>query len=431
MYLGLKAGTEGMKALLIDVQRGCIVSDTTVNYGTDLPLYLSPKGSLPSKDPLVRETDPLMWLDALDLILKRLAARGVDLSGISAVSGSGQPHSAVFLNAGFDEALDHLDSRRTLSAQLSGTLSRLTSPNKLDASTTEACRELTARFGRGMQETTGSTATECFTGPQIRKFAQACPSGYAATARIHLAGSFLCSVLCGKSAPVDYGDGAGMNLLNLHTLAWDEAITSFTAPNLIERLPPTVPASTVVGGLSPYFAQYGLEPGVPVVVWSGDAPDSLVGSGASQPGTAVFLPGLVTTFLAAMASYSIDPAGDGHVFGNPIGGFMGQMDFPTGAFGREGDRSVWESQVRAIRSRVAWMGRRFEKMRIPEDVGFPPRLVQLLADVFQTPVERICGPDAAALGSAMRAAVGMGGCAYPELDALFCRKISVSSPHTC
>ena len=106
-------------------------------------------------------------------------------------------------------------------------------------------------------------------------------AAYAATARIHLVSSFLCSVLIGADAPVDTGDGAGMNLLDLGRGAWDGEICAFTAPDLVRRLPAV--RNGRAGSLAPYFTKYGLRAGIPVAAFTGDNPASLVGTGADKP----------------------------------------------------------------------------------------------------------------------------------------------------
>ena len=69
----------------------------------------------------------------------------------------------------------------------------------------------------GWRPSPGSRATLRFTGPQIRRFYKTSPAEWQRTAEIHLVSSFIASLLVGKSASIDLGDGAGMNLLDLAT----------------------------------------------------------------------------------------------------------------------------------------------------------------------------------------------------------------------
>jgi xylulokinase len=173
------------------------------------------------------------------------------------------------------------------------------------------------------------------------KFAADDPVGYAATVRIHLVSSFLCSVLAGADAPIDTGDGAGMNLMDLEKGAWDEEICGFAAPGLLEKLPKvTRPGERTCMGLAPYFERYGLRAGIPVVPFTGDNPASLVGTGADRPGVAVVSLGTSDVFFAAMDTFRTDPAGYGHVFGNPSGGFMSLACVKNGSLAREKVRAL-------------------------------------------------------------------------------------------
>jgi len=460
-YLGIDSSTQSMKGLVIDPAAGKIVASASVGFGTDLPQFKCPDGVLANSDPLVKHADPLMWLAALDLLLARLQASGADMARIAAIGGDGQQHGSVYLNASFAERLARLDPSAPLAEQLRPALARPTSPIWMDSSTSAECRELDAAFGARLQADTGSPAIERFTGPQIRKFAKTEPERYAQTARVHLVSSFLCSALIGRDAPIDSGDGAGMNVLNLRTLGWDAEIAEFTAPGLAQKLPPV--GGGVAGALHPYFAKYGLRPGIPVAVWTGDNPASLVGTGAWGSGVAVVSLGTSDTFFAALDAFRTDPSGCGHVFGNPAGGFMSLACFKNGSLARDrvrkeagasweffdvgafertpaGNagrlalpwfeaeitppvltpgvranfdfaaaepevriRAVVEAQALALRSHALWIGT-FDALRVTGGASKSAGIRQTLADVFQARVESIAVADSAALGGAMLAA---------------------------
>jgi len=460
-YLGIDSSTQSLKGLVINPSAGQIVGDASVNFKADLPQYNCPDGVLANADPLVKHADPLMWLAALDLMLERLQRSGVAMADIAAIGGDGQQHGSVYLNDTFSDALAGLCRTALLPEQLMGTLARPASPIWMDSSTSAECRELDAQFGARLQSDTGSPAIERFTGPQIRKFAKTEPERYAQTARIHLVSSFLCSVLIGKDAPIDSGDGAGMNLLNLKTGTWDADIAEFTAPGLLAKLPQV--GNGVAGTLHPYFEKYGLRAGIPVAVWTGDNPASLVGTGAWGAGVAVVSLGTSDTFFAALDTFRTDPEGCGHVFGNPAGGCMSLACFKNGSLardrvrkeagveweffdktafeqtppGNEGRlalpwfeaeitppvltpglranfdfanaapdvriRAAVEGQALALRRHAQWIGK-FNQIRVTGGASKSPGIRQTLADVFQARVESIAVADSAALGGAMLAA---------------------------
>ena len=80
-YLGIDSSTQSMKGLVIDPAAGAVVGAAGVNFTADLPQYNCPDGVLAHPDPLVKHADPLMWLAALDLLLERLRAAGVEKIG--------------------------------------------------------------------------------------------------------------------------------------------------------------------------------------------------------------------------------------------------------------------------------------------------------------------------------------------------------------
>ena len=468
LYLGLDSSTQSVKATIIDAEKGEIVASAAVNFSTELPKYGCPNGVLPNADPLVKHSNPLMWLEALDLVLEKLKSAKAPLDMVMGISGSGQQHGSVYLNSKFEGILENLNPALPLADQIEPALSRKTSPIWMDSSTSAECGEISKAVGaKELQEITGSPAIERFTGSQIRKFWKTHPEDYKKTERIHLVSSFMASVLCGENAPIDFGDGAGMNLLNLKTLIWDLKIAEATAPGLINKLPPAVPSRGLAGILSPYFIKYGFKGDVSVTVWSGDNPCSLIGVGAGESGTAVISLGTSDTFFAAMSSPHTDPQGYGHVFGNPFGGYMSLICFKNGSLARENVkdecgadwdafekafsesrpgnggnmmlpyfvpeitplvlkagsrysgnadfcsgkaptsvkiRAVVESQVLSMKLHSRWIGEKFTRIRVTGGASRSQGICQIIADVFQAKVEKISVADSTTLGAAIRAA---------------------------
>jgi xylulokinase len=481
MFLGLDSSTQSLTAVIIDPASGTITSQMAVNFGKDLPHFQSPSGFLPGGQRGEVHANPLMWVEALDLLFTRLSS-ATDLSRIRAIGGSGQQHGSVYLDATFDRRLAELDPAKPLSPQIAPALSRATTPIWMDTSTGAECREIANGIGGNKElcRITGSNATERFTGPQIRHFSKADPLAWSHTSRIHLVSSFIASLLAGESMPIDYGDGAGMNLLNLADLNWDQRLLEVTAPDLKAKLLPPQPATTLHGTISPYFSRkFRLPADCRICPFTGDNPASLVGMGASTPGNVVISLGTSDTLFAAMPDPLTDPNGFGHVFGNPAGGFMSIIVFRNGSLAREAlrdslglDWSAFEKEalaatkasaglnlmlpffsqeitprfdfeepfmhfqeeptsaleVRALlegqflnmRLHSEWMGVKPSRLLLTGGASKNDGIAQVAADVFQTPVERIDVSNSAALGAALIAAAAAG----HDLTALqdtFCR----------
>ncbi|NNM28922.1 MAG: carbohydrate kinase, partial [Akkermansiaceae bacterium] len=336
--LGLDSSTQSLSAVIVETDSGSIIHEESVSFGTDLPAYGQPSGFTPDGADGEVHSDPLMWLDALDIVMTRLREAGLDLGKVAAVSGSGQQHGSVYLDGGFGEALGKPAAGRSLQEQVAPHLTRPTAPIWMDTSTSAECAEIAEAAGGDAEvcRRTGSVAVERFTGPQIRRFWKKHPEQYERTGVIHLVSSFLASVLAGKNVAIDHGDGAGMNLMNLAALDWDPVLLDATAPGLAGKLPPVQASSSVAGTIAGYFVEkYGFSSGCEVVLFSGDNPCSLVGMGAATPGKVVISLGTSDTFFAAMPEPRTDPNGYGHVFGNPMGGFMSLICFKNGSLARE------------------------------------------------------------------------------------------------
>lgn len=453
MYtLGIDSSTQSIKALVYDSDAGRVVTTVSVNFGKELPEYNCPDGFLPNDNVLVRQADPRLWVAGLEKVLEKLQA-AFDTSKIAAIGGDGQQHGSVYLSEPYCGG----------EGAPAPKFSRLVSPIWMDSSTGAEVAELNAKFP-DMAARTGSPAIERFTGPQIMKFAKDDPAAWADTARVHLVSSFLCSLLAGEDAPIDIGDGAGMNLLNLKTMSWDPEVCAAVAPGLLDKLPKVaLPGEKTALGLAPYFAKYGLRPGIPVVPFTGDNPASLVGTGADKPGVAVVSLGTSDVFFAAMDRFQVDPDGCGHVFGNPSGGCMSLACVKNGSLAREKVRALvgcdyaffdegafaelpgatlrafpyfeeeitpkhpatgieaafdWEKasaaekvvsvirgQVLNLFERTRWIGA-FDTIRVTGGASRSKGIRETIAEVFGAKVETLDVPDSAALGGAILAARG-------------------------
>src|SRR5262249_7052978 len=158
----------------IDGDRRHIVFELSLQFDEALPHYHTRHGVLADADPSVACSPPLMWAEALDLMMGRVARSGLDLDRLAGVSGSAQQHGSVYLAANAAAVLKGADPARPIAEQIAPALARPVAPIWLDSSTSRECAELTESVG-GMDQLakrTGSRAFERFTGPQIRKFSK-------------------------------------------------------------------------------------------------------------------------------------------------------------------------------------------------------------------------------------------------------------------
>jgi len=476
-YLGFDASTQSLTATLIKIEVGCrgphrssdagnreILLETSMVYDAELPSYGTDHGVLRGADPAVVAAPPLMWVEALDRMMARLVElQPQAMSRLSAISGSAQQHGSVYLNDRWPAALAGASSAAQLATELADVFSRPLAPVWMDSSTSRECAEIESAVGGEavLARNTGSRAFERFTGPQIRSFARKHPEAYATTARIHLVSSFHASLLAGEDAPIDVGDGSGMNLMDLDTRSWWPPALDATATDLARRLPVVRPSWTPAGTLAPYWrARYGL-PAARVVVWSGDNPCSLIGTGLVREGQLGISLGTSDTVCGMMRTLRIHDGGIGYVSASPTGDFMGTTVFKNGSLARErvrdqygmnwaafsealrstppgnhgammlpwfdpeitphvltpgvrrvsldpddkpaNVRAIIEAQMMAMANHTTWMVAGSKEIRAMGGASGNRDVLQVMADVFGVQVIRSRAGNAAALGAALRA----------------------------
>lgn len=465
LFLGLDASTQSLSAVLIDYLKRKIILEKSLRYDEVLPHYKTINGVVRGDDPKVVHSYPLMWVEALDVLFSELKKQGVDFASIKAISGSGQQHGSVYLNSLAEGTLRSLNGKLPLAGQIKDIFSRNTSPVWMDSSTNRQCAEIRQMAGGKDRVVgiSGSDTFERFTGPQIRKFYQEEPDSYAKTVSIELVSSFMASILLGNLAAIDYGDGAGMNLMDIREKKWHPLLLNATATELEERLPPLKPSDSVLGEISRFFVErYGFSPGTKIVIWSGDNPCSLIGLGLISEEKAAISLGTSDTYFGFMSELHTDPRGEGHVFGAPTGDYMTLICFKNGSLAREkvknkfdlgwerfsmalretppgnnksimlpyfepeivplvlkpkvhrfnlpeldakaNCRAVVEAQMLSMRLHSKWMGKRPSKIFATGGASRNTEILKIMADVFQAEVYRISAANSACLGAALRAA---------------------------
>ncbi|XP_040385762.1 xylulose kinase 2 isoform X3 [Oryza brachyantha] len=333
--------TRSLKATVLDAGLTLLAYDS-VHFDSDLPHYGTHGGVLRDPaDPARVVAPPLMWAEALDLLLARLRPR-VDYARVAAVSGSAQQHGSVYWSHGAGPLLASLDPARTLPAQLAAALATPESPVWMDSSTAPQCREVEAALGGALEvaRLTGCRAHERCTGPQIRKMYQTRRRVYDATERISLVSSFMASLLVGGYACIDQTDGAGMNLMDIATRELRSDALEATAPNLQDKIGNLAPAYAVAGTLSPYFVQrFQFRSNCLVIQWSGDNPNSLAGLTLSDPGDLAISLGTSDTVFGI--TDSPEPSLDGNILPNPVDPktYMVMLCYKNGSLTREDVRN--------------------------------------------------------------------------------------------
>lgn len=463
-FLGLDSSTQSLTGIMIDFDSGKILRTYNINFDKELPHYNAQNGVIVSDDDKVVHSYPLMWIEALEKLFENMVHDNMQIGDIKAITGSGQQHGTVYLNQAFENTLRNLNHEESLVKQLEGTFSRATSPIWMDSSSFKQCEEIREALG-GMKATiniTGSNTFERFSGPQIRKFFQENPESYEKTSIIHLVSSFMASILLGGNAPIDHGDGAGMNLMNIETKQWDERALNATAPNLINKLPPLVNSYDVIGVISPYFVKkYGFSADTKLIAWSGDNPNSLIGVGLIQKGKVALSLGTSDTYFGYIKNLSLDLNGEGHVFGAPTGDYMSLICYKNGSLARErvkdsfnldwnqfsdvlkktppgnhgkiilpyfqpeivplvlqsgvhrfgldendvagNVRAIVECQFLSMRLHSEWIGEAPEEIYATGGGSINRDILQVAADVFSISIRQFDVPASAALGAALRA----------------------------
>ncbi len=292
LCLGIDLSTQSVTAALIDAAQGGVVASHSLIYAADPRLnrfgidhasYI-----IPPRAPGEADQNPLMFLAALDALFSDLKGM-VDLGKVAAIACSAQQHGHVYLNSSWREAVKGLKAGGggNLVERMSGSFSLGTAPIwKTSDTASEAADILNAAGGReAMIRLSGSDSPLRFTGAVIRRIGLRYPETYAATQAIRLLSAWLAALLTGEAdAPSDWGNAAGMSLMDYAGKAWSGTLVAGCAEGLpggAEALKAKLGALASplarAGGIARYFTErYGIPAEAAVLAGSGDNPQTKV-----------------------------------------------------------------------------------------------------------------------------------------------------------
>ncbi|MFC1662157.1 xylulokinase [Gemmatimonadota bacterium] len=298
LFAGLDVSTQSCKLVVIDADAGELIHLDRVDYDRDLPAYETVGGVVPGLGEGVSESDPRMWIDAVDLVLERAVESGLPTGCIQCVSVSGQQHGLVALTEG-------------------GSLARPLSKLWNDFSTAEECRLLTEGVGGSdvMIREVGNSQRTGYTAPKILHMRLHEPEAYSRASTLFLVHNFVNWYLTGGPeggvAAMEPGDTSGMALWHPGEGRWSRRVMGVIDPALPEKLPPILPSDRTIGTLAPRLAgRFGLSPECRIDAGSGDNMYGAIGTGNFEPGIVTVSLGTSGTAYTFLQDPYIDPSGE-------------------------------------------------------------------------------------------------------------------------
>ncbi len=310
LFAGIDSSTQGTKLVIIDQDAGQAVYKDTINYDTDLSQYRTKNGVIQGLGEGISESDPMMWIAALEALFSRLQKSDVPQERIKAMSVSGQQHGLVTLDA-------------------AGNLTRSRSKLWNDFSTEEECALLTEAVGgqEEMIEQVGNSQRTGYTAAKILHFARNEPEAFAKTATCFLVHNFVNWWLTGGKENgvrvMEPGDTSGMALWHPGTGKWSQTVMQAISPKLAEKIPPLRPSYQSIGKIGKSLAgKYGFDPNCRIDAGSGDNMYGAVGTGNVVPGIVTVSLGTSGTAYTFLPDPYIDPSGEIAAFCDSTGHYL-------------------------------------------------------------------------------------------------------------
>lgn len=306
LFAGLDVSTQGTKLVVINLENSAVVYVDSVNYDSDLPEYNTQNGVIQGLPSGMSESDPQMWLDAVDTLFTRLKQSAIPIAQIKSISVSGQQHGLIALDA-------------------DGNLARPTSKLWNDFSTLEECEILTEKVGGldamivevGNSQRTGYTAAKIFYMVRHER------KRYENTVTLFLVHNYINWYLTGGVSVMEPGDASGLALWNPKTGEWSEKVLKAIDENLKSKLPEILPSDHSIGTISESLvSQFGFSPGCTIDAGSGDNMYGAIGTGNVRPGLVTISLGTSGTAYSFMEEPYVDPTGEIAAFCDSTGHYL-------------------------------------------------------------------------------------------------------------
>lgn len=310
LFGGIDSSTQGTKLIIIDTDSEKVVHKDAINYDTDLPVYRTKNGVIQNLGEGVSESDPMMWIEALEVLFSRLQKSKIPIGKIKAISVSGQQHGLVTLAS-------------------DGSLTRQRSKLWNDFSTEEECAILTDKVGGvdAMIREVGNSQRTGYTAAKIFHMARHEPEAFAKTSTCFLVHNFINWWLTGgKEGGVrvmEPGDTSGMALWNTASGNWSKKVTDAISPDLHKKIPSLKPADQSIGLIGKELAaKYSFDPKCRIDAGCGDNMYGAVGTGNVVPGIVTVSLGTSGTAYTFLEKPYIDPSGEIAAFCDSTGHYL-------------------------------------------------------------------------------------------------------------
>lgn len=298
LFAGFDVSTQSCKLVVIDPEAAAVVHIDRVDYDRDLPGYGTEEGAVTGLGEGVSESDPRMWIEAVEILLGRLGEAGVHAERIHCISVSGQQHGLVALAA-------------------DGSLARPRAKLWNDFSTAEECRILTEAVGgpEAMIAEVGNSQRTGYTAPKILHLRRHEPEAYARASTLFVVHNYINWYLTGGAesgvAVMEPGDTSGMALWHPGTGRWSRKVIEAIDPELSNKLPPVLPADRTIGNVgADLAARFGLPADCRIDAGAGDNMYGALGTGNFEPGLVTVSLGTSGTACTVLDEPFIDPTGE-------------------------------------------------------------------------------------------------------------------------